>query len=253
MKTTEMMAQVRAFEKEKNISLLYVCESGSRAWGFPSPDSDYDVRFIYKHPKDWYLSLRKRKDTIEYMPDKVRDYNGWELRKALTLLRKSNAGLLGWLYSPIVYWMNDAFLCGMQELAKDCYSPIAVMHHFLSMNRKYTAGCEEGDAKLKHYFYALRTAFLCKWIAEKKEVPPVRFTDTWEAIGDAVVLDHVRELMELKKQKEESYIYAGNQLVLDFLRDNIAYCEARTPQLPAGKADLDKMDVFFRGVINDEY
>ena len=96
-------------EKEYNVKIIYACESGSRAWGFESQDSDYDVRFIYFHDLNWYLSVEDRRDVIEKPADGVFDINGWDLRKTLKLLRKSNPPLLEWLQSPIVYNKIDNY------------------------------------------------------------------------------------------------------------------------------------------------
>ena len=79
----------KEIEERKKIKILYACETGSRAWGFPSPDSDYDVRFIYMHERDWYLSLNDRDDTVETMQGDL-DITGWDLKKSLVLLKKSN-------------------------------------------------------------------------------------------------------------------------------------------------------------------
>ncbi len=83
-------AGLAEIEAQENVRIVYACESGSRAWGFPSSDSDYDVRFIYLHPLEWYLSIEKRRDVIERPITGVLDVNGWDLRKALQLFRKSN-------------------------------------------------------------------------------------------------------------------------------------------------------------------
>ena len=90
-------------EAKNAIKIVYACESGSRAWGFPSANSDYDVRFIYIRPVDWYLSIYEKRDVIEYPIDEQLDISGWDLKKALQLLRKTNPPLLEWLGSPIVY------------------------------------------------------------------------------------------------------------------------------------------------------
>ena len=102
----EILVRLNAVEKDEGVKILYACESGSRAWGFPSRDSDYDVRFVYVHPAEWYLSidLEKKRDVIERPITDQIDLNGWDLRKALGLYRKSNPPLLEWLNSPIVYW-----------------------------------------------------------------------------------------------------------------------------------------------------
>ncbi|BAO75726.1 hypothetical protein WPG_1496 [Winogradskyella sp. PG-2] len=107
---TKILNKLSEIERDKNIDILFAVESGSRAWGFASPDSDYDIRFVYKHKKDWYLNLWEKDDTIEFMTEDDLDGSGWDIRKALRLLAKSNASFTGWLFSPIVYRANDDFL-----------------------------------------------------------------------------------------------------------------------------------------------
>jgi predicted nucleotidyltransferase len=98
-----ILEQLEQIEQEEQVTILYACESGSRAWGFPSQDSDYDVRFIYLHKPEWYLSIYDKRDVIERPINNMLDINGWDLRKALNLFRKSNPPLLEWLQSPIQY------------------------------------------------------------------------------------------------------------------------------------------------------
>ena len=103
----QILKKLAEIEMEHDVRIIYACESGSRAWGVPSKDSDYDVRFIYAHPRDYYLSISPLRDVIELPIDPVFDINGWDIRKALSLLRKSNIRLLEWLQSPIVYVQSD--------------------------------------------------------------------------------------------------------------------------------------------------
>ncbi|MBK8634828.1 MAG: nucleotidyltransferase domain-containing protein [Saprospiraceae bacterium] len=164
-------------EKEKGIEILLACETGSRAWGFPSPDSDFDVRVIYKHHKNWYLGLTEEKDTIEYFFENNEiDISGWDLRKSLRLLAKSNAPLLERIQSPIIYKVDNEFLAGINAVAQKTYSRIATIHHYLSMAKKLYSEIENSEEyKLKKLFYALRASVACLWILEKEEIPPIEF------------------------------------------------------------------------------
>lgn len=150
---TNILNQLKAIEHEKGVTLLYAVESGSRAWGFASPDSDYDIRFIYRHDLNYYLSLWEQPDVIEFMTKDDLDGSGWDLRKTVQLLAKSNAPLLEWLYSPVVYYENEAFATQMRALAKDCFSPIACLHHYLGTTKKFMAVCEQDEVKLKKLFF----------------------------------------------------------------------------------------------------
>ena len=126
----DALAQVEA---ERDVRVLFACESGSRAWGFASRDSDYDVRFLYAHRRDWYLSVEDRRDVIERPIADDLDVSGWELRKALRLLRKSNPPLLEWLQSPVVYRRDPVFTTEFGVLASEFYSPRRCFAHYLHM------------------------------------------------------------------------------------------------------------------------
>src|SRR5690606_13349752 len=146
--------EILEIEKKENIKVLYACESGSRAWGFPSKDSDYDVRFIYMKPKDWYLSIDDHKDTLEFPINDVLDISGWDIRKTLKLFRSSNAVIYEWLQSPIVYKEEPGFLNKMNALFPDFFSGRAGMHHYLSMAKNCFENDLQGEqVKLKKYFY----------------------------------------------------------------------------------------------------
>ncbi|RYD77115.1 MAG: nucleotidyltransferase, partial [Verrucomicrobiaceae bacterium] len=133
--SNEMVSRVREelkrVESERKLRVLYACESGSRAWGFASQNSDYDVRFLYVHERDWYLSVEDRRDVIEEALPGDLDVSGWELRKALRLLQKSNPPLLEWLKSPIVYAHDPQFVSEFNALADEFYSPKRCFAHYL--------------------------------------------------------------------------------------------------------------------------
>ncbi|PTB95896.1 nucleotidyltransferase domain-containing protein [Marivirga lumbricoides] len=232
-----------------NIKTLYACESGSRAWGFPSPNSDYDVRFIYAQDLDWHLSLVDKKDTIDLPISNDLDIGGWEIRKTLGLLWKSNAPLLEWLQSPIVYQVDDQFVLQMRELSQEYFSPIAVMHHYLSMSKKYFEACQHSEAvKLKKYFYALRTAIAGSWVREKKTIPPIELPKMFEIISDNV-RDKVQELIVLKAQQNEDYLHGREALLDEFLSETIKQNEAIASKLPSANGDIEKLDDFYRNIL----
>lgn len=173
----KILAKLKEIEIQKGVQILYACESGSRAWGFASPDSDYDVRFIYKNDLDYYLSLWEQTDVIDFMTEDDLDGSGWDLRKTVKLLAKSHAPLLEWLYSPVVYYQDELFVREMRKLAEACFSPIACLHHYLGTTKNFMDVCTAEKVKLKSYFYALRTALAGKWIIERNSFPPVAFAD----------------------------------------------------------------------------
>ena len=100
---TEINEKLDEIERKEGVKILHAVESGSRAWGFASPDSDYDVRFVYVRPKEDYLRLDEPRDVIEWQLDEVLDINGWDLKKALGQFARGNATLFEWSESPVVY------------------------------------------------------------------------------------------------------------------------------------------------------
>jgi len=244
-KIKHYLNQVQA---EHNIEILLACETGSRAWGFPSPDSDFDVRFIFRHPKDWYLALNEKKDTIECMYENNEfDLSGWDLKKTLNLLWKSNASLLERLQSPIIYMANPEFLSGMQSLSLNAYSKIATMHHYLNMTKRIFEEINAAEqVKLKKLFYALRTSIACKWIIEKSSPPPIVFQDMLKDLSLPNNLKtKIYQLIELKLTKNESYLHFQETELNEFILDNIRLAEAEANSLPASKGDINELNSFF--------
>jgi len=235
-------------EKKNDINILLACETGSRAWGFPSPDSDYDVRIIYMHKKNWYLSLIEEKDTIELMLDNNEiDISGWDLRKSLRLLWKSNPPLLERIQSPIIYKVNNEFLKGIHLIAKDTYSRIATIHHYLSMAKKnHDEIIDKSEFKLKKFFYALRASIACKWILEKEEIPPIVFQQMLENLNiDEILKQNIYKLIKLKSTKSESYYHSNEPELIDFMQNCIVTAENEAKSLPSSKAKLTDLNLFF--------
>ncbi len=191
-------------EATHGVRVLYACESGSRAWGFASRDSDYDVRFLYVHPRDWYLSVDNHRDVIEQMDGDL-DISGWELRKALRLLRKSNPPLLEWLKSPIVYAEDGAFLAGFRELAADYYSPVRCFAHYLHMASGNARQYLKGETVcLKKYLYVLRPLLACRWIERGTGQVPMEFAElVYEMVDSTEVLLAIAELVTRKAEGDE--------------------------------------------------
>ena len=134
---SRIQSELTRLESSEDVLVVLAVESGSRAWGFPSVDSDYDVRFIYLHRTDWYLSidLEHKRDVIEKPIQGGLDISGWDIRKALRLFRKSNPPLLEWLQCPFVYLEKSSFANRLRALLPNFYSPNASFFHYLHMAR----------------------------------------------------------------------------------------------------------------------
>ncbi|UII31201.1 nucleotidyltransferase domain-containing protein [Fulvivirga ulvae] len=246
---TLIKRKLKEIEKQKGVKVLYACESGSRAWGFPSPDSDYDVRFIYAHDLEWSLSIRKRKDTIDLPVNDLLDIGGWEVGKALKLLWKSNGPFLEWMQSPIVYYAEDSFTSMIKELCPYYFSPIALMYHYQSMAKKYHEACRgQKEVKLKRYFYALRAAMAGKWIREKGSIPPIQLTKML-VLADDPVCAKVYELIDVKSCQSEGYVHPAEPLINDFLAQTIQDNDLVAAGLPSERGDFEKLDHFYRTVV----
>eukprot|EP01137_Pigoraptor_chileana_P033429 Opistho-2@24254 len=245
----KILEKLRQVEQDKNVQILYAVESGSRAWGFASPDSDYDIRFIYKHEQDYYLSLWEQTDVIEFMTEEDLDGSGWDLRKALKLLAKSNAPLLEWLYSPVVYYENEEVVMQLRTLAESCFSPIACLYHYLGTTKNFMEVCQAEEVKLKSYFYALRSALAGKWILEKNSFPPVAFAELLP-IAPNDVQSKIHELLTIKANQDEGYLHPKETLITNFLMETIAFNQEHASGLNSGKKVAEEMDGFFKEIIN---
>lgn len=241
-------------ETEHGVRILYACESGSRGWGFDSADSDWDVRFIYCHPRDWYLSVEEKRDVIELPINDLLDVNGWDLRKSLRLMKKSNPVLLEWLSSPIVYREEAATMQAYRELAREFYQPAACLHHYLHMAKGNFREYLQGEMVwLKKYFYVLRPVLACLWIERKLGVVPMTFDDLVEGVVvDTELKNSISILTHMKKSATELDSGARIHVVHDFLEreiERLSESVARTPKYPVAAGLQEKMDDYFRTAI----
>ena len=191
----------------EGVTILLAVESGSRAWGFPSPDSDYDVRFIYAHPRDWYVSLTEQRDVIERPIDAdMIDLAGWDVRKALRLLLRSNPALYEWLVSPITYIEEGSFRHQARALFEDHANPRALAHHYHSIAQGQWRRSIEGrtQVRLKKYFYVIRPLLSLAWVARHRSAPPMQLGDLMRTadVSDAVRSQIVR-LQDIKNKTPE--------------------------------------------------
>ena len=159
-------ARLAAVATKHTATVLLAVESGSRAWGFPSPDSDYDCRFIYVRRPDDYLALWQRRDVIEFPLDAMLDVNGWDLGKALRLMLKGNAVVIEWLTSPLTYAGDARFRDEALALARAAARPAAIARHYLHLGERQrrTHFSDARTVELKRLFYALRPAVALRWM-----------------------------------------------------------------------------------------
>ncbi len=226
---SRILASLDHLEDDEQVRIFYACESGSRAWGFASRDSDYDVRFLYVHHPNWYLSvdLEHKRNVIERPIVERLDVNGWDLRKALLLLRKSNPPLLEWLGSPIVYRDQYDIADVMRELLPEAYSPVACLHHYLHMAQGNLREYLQGETVwTKKYFYVLRPVLAIRWIERGYGVAPTEFGKLVDrVVEDATLRREIERLMERKRSGEEMDRGPRVPVISDFVEGEIARLE----------------------------
>ncbi len=245
-------AKLREIEERENIRILHCVESGSRAWGFASPDSDYDVRFIYIRSPEFYLRLDKTRDVIEWQLDDTLDINGWDIQKALRLLFTSNPTLFEWNNSPIVYKTTPEW-AEISGLITHYFKAKSGLYHYLNTARSNYREYLKGDTvRLKKYFYVLRPVLACRWILEKQTPPPMLFTDLAEACLDENLVPVVNELLRLKMETPEMGTGPRIDVLNNYLDASIEELERTIRDLPdAPPASWDMLNELFLGLLKE--
>ena len=248
---SEILKSLDDIEKEKGVKILFACESGSRAWGFTSTDSDFDVRFIYMHEPDYYLSVfDDRRDVIELPINDLLDVSGWDLKKALALTFKNNLALFEWINSPVVYLNKDSKGL-LQKLVELYFRHDRAHYHYFSMAKGFYSKYLEDtpNPNMKKFFYCMRTISACLWIKKFNSMPPVNFEDMLtKDILPKNVVNEIRELIIEKSFKTEADTTKQASRSLDFIKSTLSMLEDFKP----GKSHHEKdfIDETFRKLLN---
>ena len=249
MMENTIRSRLDAIQASENVCIVYACESGSRAWGFPSADSDYDVRFLYVRPVEWYLSIDEKRDVIERPVEDGLDINGWDLKKALRLFRKSNPPLLEWLGSPIVYLEKYSIAVRMRELARVYYSPSACQYHYLHMARRNFREYLRGEiVRVKKYFYVLRPLLAMNWSERGLGVVPTDFNVLVDRlVTDPTLRSEIERLLTAKRAGTELDRGPRIEPISRFIESELARWEGQKIVSHPPSSDLtDKLDALFR-------
>ena len=230
----EIDRRLGGVEHREDVAIPWAIESGSRAWGFPSPDSDYDCRFLYVRPESHYLSPWLGRDVIETPLDEVYDVNGWDLRKALQLLVKGNAVVVEWLRSPYVYSGDERFRDEFLALADEVADRAAVGRHYVHVALgQWKRHGDEHEMSLKKLFYVLRPAASIRWLERHSDsaTPPMEITPLLvESGAPPQVIDLVAELIALKAETREMGLGVAPPRLLAYVEETLALGEALFPQ-----------------------
>lgn len=249
----EVQRRLDTIERQEDVRILFAVESGSRAWGFPSPDSDFDVRFVYVRPIAWYLGLSPGRDVIETPIEDDMDVNGWDLRKALGLVLKSNAVISEWMESPIVYRRDAAALRLLRRFADRALHPRALTYHYLHLARRQVAAKLSADRiALKRYFYALRPALALRHLRKHPgRRPPMHLTALMDETDlPATTRRRIDRLVDVKRHTREMGSGRPIPLLDRLIAGEISWATAHGADVPKRGADeVAAADRLFRRLI----
>ena len=217
----EILDKLSEIEEKENVRIIYAVESGSRAWGVESPDSDYDVRFIYIRNKEDYLKLQEMRDVIEWQLDDVLDINGWDLKKTLIQFHKGNATLFEWANSPIVYKKSDEWQVVYEGAKKYFSKKIALYHYYGTANSTFKQYLQEDVIRYKKYIYALRPLLACKYIEENHAIPPVRFDELLMQKLPEDLSDEIDKMLDIKSRSDEKDLNPQLPVIKSYIENEI--------------------------------
>ncbi len=230
-----IVEELKEIEARENVRILHAVESGSRAWGFASPDSDYDVRFIYVRPREFYLKLERTRDVLEYPINDLLDINGWDLQKALRLLHRSNPSLFEWFKSPIIY-QQTAFSNEFTAMMEKYFLKKSGLYHYLNMaNGNYREYLRGEQVKAKKYFYVLRPILACNWILRTNTPPPMLFSELVDAELPRELMVPVRDLLRIKMEVPELKLIPRVNVINSYIESELPRICEEIKELPEEK------------------
>lgn len=246
----EILEKLAEIEQKENVKVLYAVESGSRAWGVESPDSDYDVRFVYIRTKEDYLSLQEKRDVIEWQLDEVLDINGWDLRKTLIQFRKGNATLFEWANSPVVYKTTDVWE-QIREVGKKYFSKkVALYHYYGTANSTFGQFLQSDVVKYKKYIYALRPLLACKYIEQYETIPPVKFEDLLKQSLPQELVDEIQTMLEIKAKSDEKDLNPRMPVIHNYIQEEIRRYEQISKEMEDDRSgDWSALEQIFLEVL----
>ena len=251
---SEIKKELHNLELTHDIKILYAVESGSRAWGFASTDSDWDVRYMYIHRLDWYLQIDDKKDSQEkILPNKI-DLAGWEFKKTLKLFRKSNPPLLEWIRSPIVYLQNSSAVDDLRELSNEYFNAKSCIHHYLHMAEgNFREYLQSNIVRAKKYFYVLRPVLACDWIRNTNSMATTEFQNLLDSqVTDLKVKTEIEKLLAKKVVGEELDGEPKNEVLNDFLHQKINfYNDYVKSEKQNVKPDSSLLNKLFKKILNE--
>jgi hypothetical protein len=242
---TSILNKLEDIEKDHHIKILFACESGSRGWQFPSPDSDYDVRFIYVRPYKYYLSVLNRKYDCNFPINNELDIYGWDIRKVLQLIGKSNTTPFEWLQSPIVYRHQPGFKDELWTLCQQYFGQRSNIHHYLGIANGALESMQQGDEiGIKKLFYVLRPMLAAKWCLEKNTIAPMTMGPLLELLPPDLQKE-VGGLIALKAETAEGSLIKISPRLKTYITKQLFGIDLHSKELERDYFTVDALDDFF--------
>ena len=243
--------KLKEIEEREKVKIILAVESGSRAWGFASPDSDYDVRFIYVRETKEYLKLDEVRDVIEWQLDETLDISGWDIKKALKLLYKTNPALFEWCNSPIVYKKTKEFEQLKKLLPKYFLSKKSLYHYLNMAKSNYREYLKGEKVKIKKYFYVLRPLLAAKWIIDKRIYPPMEFSELLneELKNDKEVKAEIEKLLEKKIEMLEMEYSEKVAILNEYIEKNFEIIEEEIGKITDEKHNWEELNEYFLSIL----
>jgi len=251
----EIMRRLADTQRAEGVRIVLAIESGSRAWGFASPNSDFDVRFIYARPAQWYLAvdLEERRDVIEYEITDDIDLNGWDVRKALRLFWKSNPAFVEWIQSPIKYIEAGGFAAGARSLLPHVYSTVSGIYHYRNMAKTNYRGYLRAEmVPLKKYFYVLRPLLSVLWIERYGSAAPIEFAGLLHLIEEQTVLfADVQALLARKQAAPELGLAEPVASINAFIDAELNRLESIAPQASPNSESIGRLNELLHATLKE--
>lgn len=247
-----ILSRLNEIEEKYAIEILFACESGSRAWGFPSTDSDYDVRFIYKRKKTNYMSVFEESTELGFSIVDGLDFVGWDIKKVFLLLCKSNVTPFEWLQSPIVYLEKEGFSSYMKSVLLDFYVTKKHVHHYFGIVRGRMEVVSFEKMKLKSFFYTMRSLLSAHWNLRFGTYAPMEFEPLMTFLPEGIKV-YCKELKRLKLEVDESFVFSLSDELRTFIIGLQAEICASADALDSVMICKELANVGFIKILEDDY
>lgn len=240
-------------EETAQVRILYAVEAGSRARGLAGPASDYDVRFIYVHPRDWYLAIDRasQRDVLEYPIEHNVDIVGWDLRKALQLFAQSNPSVIEWLLSSVIYRHNEVLQDHLCTLFPQVFNPIKNMHHYRSIAQKNAQKfLKQTPVPVKKYLYIMQALLCVNWLERYQTPAPISIYELLHLLDGKGKIRQIMDELILQKRNGCHHLPVGRSLQLDqFIHAELSRlanrCWPSINPLPSSMSELNQLFLQF--------